>query len=333
MQRFVDRRWFFLAVNTGYVQGQLPDSRCVDFYTARSGNGLYCAIVGNAVISRGTGSNVSCARISEAPQWKELSQSIAGRGALPGIQLATAWPGYAGHRRFVSRSRAAQFGVYRAVASSMTVSDISDAFDDLIHSTNVALKSGFRHIQLHAAHGYFFNLCLHPALCRHAGYALQRARDWVNLVRSAGAESSIRMSTFAGHKALDTQWKRAASPLLELTADYFDVSEGFYNLDKRLIYPSTPDLLTARIARTLELARAYPSHSFIVSGRALGALSEVPGPNVHIGVCRDLIANPNFLDDQSHGCTNSMECHYFSRGERYLTCGMWTHQNTGWLSL
>jgi hypothetical protein len=46
-------------------------------------------------------------------------------------------------------------------------------------------------------------------------------------------------------------------------------------------------------------------------------------PNVHPGLCRDLIANPRFLDDRSDGCKNSGKCHYHTRGAGSVTCPRW----------
>src|SRR6266508_1789234 len=97
------RKYFFLAVNTGFVEDGLPDARCRAFYRERSRHGLHCAIVGNVTTPGGTGSNDVCAEISAATEWHQLAEAIADEGALAGIQLASAWRGYCGMRRFVPR--------------------------------------------------------------------------------------------------------------------------------------------------------------------------------------------------------------------------------------
>jgi len=50
---------FFLAVNTGYFYDGIPTQECLNFYKARSGHGIYCAIVGNTVIKNGYSTNRS----------------------------------------------------------------------------------------------------------------------------------------------------------------------------------------------------------------------------------------------------------------------------------
>ena len=71
------------------------------------------------------------------------------------------------------------------------------------------------------------------------------------------------------------------------------------------------------------MANRHEHRDFIFSGKSLRAIeSELPG-NLHIGVCRDLIANPDYLRDQHKGRINVMKRHYYSRGETHLICGRW----------
>ena len=144
--------------------------------------------------------------------------------------------------------------------------------------------------------------------------------------RLGGGESSLRFSLWTGHPSID---KHGQSQFIEiivsLPVDYLDVSAGFYNVDKRLIYPTLPDVLSSRRTGTLDLARRYPHIQFIMSGKSSGAWDPSLPANVHVGICRDLIANPNFLRDRDQGCNDCMKCHYFSRGQSYLTCGRWTY--------
>src|SRR5258708_2628456 len=102
MHTSTDRKYFFLGLNTGFMSNGIPDSRCYEFYARRSRHGLYCAIVGNVVIPGGFGTNMNTPEISNSHAWRHLADAIASNGALPGIQLATAWKGYSGRKKFVS---------------------------------------------------------------------------------------------------------------------------------------------------------------------------------------------------------------------------------------
>lgn len=98
-----DKLVFFLGVNTGFVTEGLPDARFVDFYQQRSSPDLYCAIVGNAAVPGGYGSNSSTPVLSDDKSWSNVSRAIRTSGSLPGIQLATAWSDYRGQRKFVAK--------------------------------------------------------------------------------------------------------------------------------------------------------------------------------------------------------------------------------------
>ncbi|CAN7762643.1 hypothetical protein LJR029_006357 [Caballeronia sp. LjRoot29] len=320
-----NRKYFFLAVNTGFVAtGGAPDARCRDFYRARSGNGLHCAIVGNVVTPSGAGSNEVCARISEAIEWRDLADAIADEGAIAGIQLASAWPTYRGMTRFVPNRGEDPIIEYRKVAASISREAVDAAFDGIYRGTEIAVKAGYRHVQIHAAHGYLFNLLIDPLFSCYADISAKKIRRWAHELKSMGVETSIRFSMLTGDAVLDeARGHELVDHIASLPVDYIDVSAGFYNINKRLIYPSTPQLLSERIAATLEFAQRHRDVQVILSGRSSYAWNESLRSNVHIGICRDLIANPNFLRERTGGCTLCMKCHYYSRGESHLTCGRW----------
>jgi 2,4-dienoyl-CoA reductase-like NADH-dependent reductase (Old Yellow Enzyme family) len=320
-----DRKYFFLAVNTGFADRGLPDARCVEFYARRSGNGLHCAIVGNVVTPGGFESNDVCTRISSDGAWQDLAEGIRARGAVAGVQLCSAWRGYQGMRRFVPRRGEHAIAEYEAIARSISSSDVVDAFATLNRGTELAVAAGFKHVQLHAAHGYLFNLLIDRRFSSHADLAAKLVQQWATDADRMNLETSVRFSLWTGHKATDElRALELVDDLAAMPIDYLDVSAGFYNIDKRLIYPSTADLIAQRGEATLALAARHPETSFILSGKAFRAWDPSLPMNVHIGVCRDLIANPDFLRDRLDGCMNCMKCHYFSRGAAYLTCGRWS---------
>lgn len=325
MRNFVEnRKYFFLAVNTGFVQGRLPDVKCRAFYRERSRHGLHCSIVGNVVTPGGIGSNDVCAEISSAPAWRQLAESISENGALPGIQLASAWQGYSGMKRFVPSSGDDPLNEYWSLATSLSNQDARAAFDGLNRGTEYAIKAGFRHVQIHAAHGYLFNMLVDPRLSRHAEFALEAIRQWARGLTAMGIESSVRISIWAGHPVFDDQRAHQfLARIADLPVSYVDVSAGFYNINKRLIYPSTPQLLSDRLDATLAFASRHPETQVILSGKSALAWDPWLPPNVHIGICRDLIANPDFLLERTRGCALCMKCHYYSRGASHLTCGQW----------
>lgn len=112
------------------------------------------------VIPGGVGTNKSTPEISNSPAWHVLAEAIRSRGALPGIQLATAWKGYVGQKKFVSPSSASEIVRYKKIAGELSGEDVKQLFCSLRIGTELAVDAGFRHVQLHAAHGSLFSLLI-----------------------------------------------------------------------------------------------------------------------------------------------------------------------------
>lgn len=315
---------FFVGLNTGYVTDGLPDQRYVEFYRKRSSALLHCAILGNVVIPGGVGSNPNTPAISQSPIWADLASVIAGNGTKPGIQLATAWEGYVGSRRFRSSESTKTIAQNRQLLDDLGSRKIVSALDAMLTATDLALGAGFRHLQLHAAHGYLFNLLIDCRINPKADYVLKRLEAWALTYVNSEVETSIRISIRTGDHEFDAVGRdHFHRNIVSLPFDFFDLSSGFYNIDKQLIYPGRPDHLAIRRSDTIEIAREFPEKQFIFSGRALLDPDNDLPPNVHIGLCRDLIANHEYLTDFSNGCVNAGRCHYFSRGEQHVTCAQW----------
>jgi 2,4-dienoyl-CoA reductase-like NADH-dependent reductase (Old Yellow Enzyme family) len=192
------RKYFFVGLNTGFVVDKCPDQRCFDFYAARSGHGLHSAIVGNVTIPGGVGTNANTAEISDHPAWRRLADSIAEKGALAGIQLATVWPSYTGMKNFVSRASADEISRCRYMVRSIAVGDIERLFCAVQAGSDLAMKAGFGHIQLHAAHGYLLSLLIDRRIYSQADTVLAVIAGWAARCAVCGVETSIRVSLRTG---------------------------------------------------------------------------------------------------------------------------------------
>lgn len=321
-----NRKIFFLAVNTGYTHNGTPEQRFIDFYAERSGKGLYCAIVGNVAIPNGFGTNSTTPRMENTRIWNKLAEEISKKGTLPGIQLSTTWENYIGAKSFIARTPAEQLDSYRHIASNFNKDYVIKQFSSLSEATNIAIDSGFKHIQLHAAHGYFFNLILDNRFSNHHELAIDLTQEWVKSTGQSGIETSVRLSSLTGFSKFDSIQNSFIRDITEIPFSYHDISEGFYNINKQLIYPSLKKILTARLDRSINIALKHPKNKFIVSGKSYTLRQDTLPPNIHIGICRDLIANPNFLLEQDKGCKNKMKCHYYSRGYSSMSCGQWKQE-------
>lgn len=319
-----DRRTFFLGVNTGYVTAGLPDDRFVEFYKSRASSHLHCAIVGNVVVPGGFGSNAATPTLTDNVVWEQVATAIAAQGTVPGIQLATAWEGYKGSRKFVGQAGDQVINTARALVHTMGRDGIEDILDTFDSAAQMARDHGYGHVQVHAAHGYFLSLLVDARIYAEAEHVLDRLAAMATRLATDGCESSIRISLKTGDAAFDADGREEFQDrIAALPFDFFDLSSGFYNIDKRLIYPSLSHIRSERLAESLSVAARHPAKAFILSGRAAHVAPASLPLNVHIGLCRDLIANPNFLTDPARGCCGKNKCHYFSRGAEHLTCALW----------
>lgn len=319
-----DRRIFFLGVNTGYITDGIPDTRYIDFYRDRASPRLHCAIVGNVVVPGGHGSNASTPVLTKESIWGTIANAISERGSLAGIQLANAWDGYIGARKFVSTKPQQVIAEARHVIEGLGPDGIASTLDAFDEAARMAAQHGFRHVQLHGAHGYLLSLMIDSRINPDAEFVLDRLSHLAVWLASESIESSIRISLRTGDHIFDAAGtEEFYNRIAILPFDYVDLSSGFYNIDKRLIYPSLPEILRKRLAESLSLAERMPDRHFILSGKAMFNREAALPPNLHIGLCRDLIANPLFLDDPDNGCQNKNKCHYFSRGEKELSCALW----------
>ena len=317
----IQKKNFFLAVNTGMTDGDnLINQKFIEFYEARASEKLYCAIVGNVVIPNGFGTNGGSPNLTNDKIWKELASRIENKGSIPGIQLASTWMGYKGQYNFISKLD--NVSLYKGYATEFNENFILEQFQNLKQGTELAIKHGFRHIQLHAAHGYLFNLLIEPFFTIHHELVLSYLNDWLLLLKKHEIESSIRISLITGDPSLD-EVLNIESLIEFIKPDFYDLSEGFYNINKRLIYPYSRNI-EDRIERQISISNQFKGQKFISSGLSYGHIRHEKIPNnLHIGICRDLIASPNFLFSEEVKCDSCSKCHYYSRGKQELECPQW----------
>lgn len=314
---------FFLPVNTGFFTSGNPNSSTLEFYSARSKHGLYCSIIGNVVVASGHSTNSTCGIVSDNNYWMLLADAISNSGAKPGIQLSSTWQGYEGQKSFISKPEHAN-SYYSNAANKISAAEINNFFKNLSYSTDLIISQGFKHIQIHAAHGYLLSLLLDPNFSKMHDYVIEKLLAWNNSTKEKAIETSIRVSWESGFEGqVELVRQKKILSLFNQGFDFIDLSAGYYNLNKHLIYPIHKEVINRRLNLGIEIAQNNPLQKFITSGRIdLNNIPDLP-ENLHIGICRDLIANPDYLQNKKQLCANHFKCHYFSTGKTSIACGIW----------
>lgn len=317
-----NKKVFFLPVNTGYNDNGEPNDRLINFYKKRSGNGIYCSIVGNVVTPLGFGSNRECVFISKNKSWSVLADTISSNGSIPGIQLSTVWEGYIGMTSFVAHCKN-DFDHYYEIVKNTSKPAIDMIFEDFKNAADLAILAGFKHIQIHAAHGYLMSLIIDEYFCDNHLHAISKLNDLISYINKNEIETSIRFSLKIGMQEIDKKRNSTISNILSINSSFHDISFGFYNINKNMIYPQTNSMLKSRFNACLEIIKKNNKLNFILSGKSLKNFSDILPQNTSVGICRDLIANPNYLNDMKICCNDCGACHYHSLGKKNISCSIW----------
>lgn len=314
-----NKKIFFLPVNTGFFQGGLPTGQCISFYEERSSKELYSAIVGNICILGGFPTNDFCGFINEDLKWASLAECIRKRGTKPGIQLATTWEGFRG----ADGKSTSNWTEFKQVCSPYLKHINPDfVFKNFRNSIDLCERHGFELVEIHAAHGYLLSLLLDPNISEHAEETAERVNELAVYCNSKGLETAIRLSIFCDlEPSVEKQRLEIIDKICNGCYNFIDLSAGYYNLNKELIYPTDERLLQQRFQAFSSFSKTHIQCQCIFSG-LLGVNTELP-PNGHLGLCRELIANPDYLTNGMNRCLRCGSCNYYSKRESSLSCARW----------
>jgi len=329
---------FFLApINPGLAVNGSPTPRFCRFFERRSGNGIGICYVGNVAISPDRASNSTTATIKDTDRdtWSSLAAAISCAGSLPGIQLACG-PSSANPSRAWVGEAEAFVEAARSEILSMPGTQLETIVSLFVRQAQVAVEAGFRVIQIHAAHGYLLAKLLSRRInCRSDQYGddplfildliVSGVRD-----RCPDALLDVRVSRLEGleEREEDRYRRDLILRLARLNIDIISLTNGVYDVSKRLIYPSAAWGHAPFVASAVPYARQAPDKVWNVCGNiwnpALIDLENLPS-NLTFSVGRALIADPALLGgkwerNREPLCNRCDQCHYYSCGRTEVFC-------------
>ncbi len=335
----ISSKFFLAPINTGYAVRGIPSKQFEDFYVARSGKGIGITFVGNTAIGKEYVTNAGTPWLSGPHQkWTNLAARIRAAGSLPGMQVGARCSAHAPLKDWKAASIQDVVNGAQKEMNSLSGQSIDSIRDGFIRSAVVASASGFAVVQLHAAHGYF--------LARMFDSRINRRRDRYNadkLVLLAAIVEGIRsrvpdilldlrLSIAEGIEDHDAEVARKVAlieRLVVLDVDMISLSNGFYDIDKSLIYPDKTQPHGLHIPFAVAMARKYPKKTWNVAGNIYD-LAQIPRTipaNLTFSIGRSLIADTEFVAKSAAGrrtsinaCVREDCCHYYSKGRRMLAC-------------
>ena len=144
---------------------------------------------------------------------------------------------------------------------------------------------------------------------------------------------SFRISLESGLPSRSEERKATTDLLSRLTRsgiDLVDFSSGFYSLDRHLIYPS----LRVGPIPLYNFASKFAAGvgclvSFAGNISDLRILPDDMPKNLFCSIGRSFIADPDFAKKASEGryheivaCQRTGHCHYFTRNQQHIECGV-----------
>ena len=317
----------FAPINPGFSKNGVISNRYFDFYNTHSGRGIGICYVGNVAIKEEWTSNNNTAVLSSTPEksWKNLTVLIANNGSVPGLQLAWKPPTMVLQKRFKTNNLSSQIFHFK---------DFYNCFEDyenvaslFVESIKKAADYGFPVIQLHAAHGYALSLLLSRSIsdCNTPSdtKGLRLIERIVNGLNRDNIILDIRLSLYEGIGDNQDELEYKSDLITQLEHFGFDIisfSNGFYNVNKTMIYPVKNGTLPI-FTEAKQFAEIHNGIVHNVAGNLEYALMnghQFPD-NLMISLGRQLLADPATVEkmikqnyDTILKCTECNACHYYS---------------------
>ena len=285
-------------INTGlYVEGESTSAN-EEFFQKRARGGVDICMVGNIAVAERNVPNDSTGVMSSSKKWSELASVIRRSGSKPGIQLSATLPGYKGQTAFTSTKQDKELRSYQTLFNKMTQREWEYLVMRFVDAVDLAFEHGFDHVQIHAAHGYAFSIALDPVI-NPASIGIGPMSVLLQHISKKFSNcSSLRISWCTGlayddqRQARILNFWRPFARTIEL-----DLSNGYYNMDKHLIYPPHKLGEAPYLQNAATLAQTYPYASFTVAGNIWNPyiLASYCPPNINFAIARALIADPNHV--------------------------------------
>lgn len=320
---------FFAPINPGLCTNGMICDDYIDFFVNHSSQEIGICYVGNVSLQENWCSNDYTAILSANPEskWKNLSRKILDKGSLPGIQLAWKPTQIQLQKGFTANNKEEPLNVFKTFYNGFNDYDyVANLFRNSIKS---CITTGFSVIQLHAAHGYALSLLLSRTV---SGCKDPKDTKGIKLIEKIMCDLNIdntiidiRLSLYEGldDNLFEMEYKaRLVEILKKLGFKIISFSNGFYNINKYMIYPPK-NKRTVILKDVLNFSKNNTDVVFNISGnmeQILMSTIDLPR-NLTFSLGRQLLGDPDTITKLKHNrydkiksCSECNACHYYSYG-------------------
>lgn len=329
---------FLAPINTGYCIDGNPCGRFIEFHKTISGNNIGITYVGNVAIGKEYITNNRTAYFNDNEvAWKEVVKGINMSGGIAGIQLGCRYSSIIPEINMSISNVIKEEYLFKAKReiSDMSINEIEKIIKMYIQCAVRAYNLGFKVIQIHAAHGYFLSLMLSNKLNKRKDvYGIDRlkvVRDIISGIYEKIPEAvlDIRLSLIEGIESEEKELqykKEIIDEIQKMKISIISLSNGIYNIDKRMIYPSKSILYDTMLKYGEYFAGKYPDMVWNVAGNMEQAIFEKKDKfnNLTYSIARQLLSDPKTFYKYDNNisevikCKACDRCHYYSIGESEL---------------
>lgn len=336
----IPSRFFLAPINTGFAKEGKPTPELINFHEKRSGKSIGISYIGNVAIAKEYTTNGQTLYFgSKLDAWFDLSNAIEQKKSLAGIQIACNASKITARREWINRDKNQYIETVQSEVKSYSKSTLLEIIDNFKKSISIAVETGFKVIQIHAANGYFLSTMLNPILNQRKDiFGIKKTYILENLIEYTKTKFpnillDIRLGLEDGidHKEVEIEHKLLLIDKLirEYDLDIVSIANGMYNIDRRYIYPPKNWGHAYSLDQVSRLAQQYKHLIWNVSGNIwdIRLLNEYPS-NISFSIGRPLIADSGFVEksinasSEINHCKRTGKCHYYSRGKPHITCGV-----------
>ena len=335
----IPSRFFLAPINTGFAQNGRLTARLLQFHAERSGQGIGISYVGNVAIGPEFTTNDRTLYLQgNLTDWRYLISTVQENGSLIGVQLACRMSKSAPRREWTNPKVAEYINYIRHELNEIPKNEIDGVIESFIQNARALIDLGVEVIQIHAAHGYLLSTLLSEVLnSRQDVFGHDRLLPIRKIVEGIRQVSSrvildLRLSFYEGlvEKEAEAAYKaELLGQIVHLDLDIISISNGIYDVDKRLIYPTADMGHGVFVDVAAEFANRYPNKLWNIAGNIwdLRRIDPSVPHNLTFSIGRALIADPSLVCKSLNGqysrintCARCDLCHYYINKKPRLTC-------------